>query len=156
VTGLIQNHSGNGYVGAPIWDLHDLTKDFDPKHFGVHFDIGHATVESGLSWPTSFALVKDRVAAVIVKDFYWKHTPGQGAKEYWVPLGQGSIHPGSSACSGVGLPRADHDAVRVPAGGRRQPRVASQAPQGRQPRPCGSGWPRLKPHHTRIFPGSSG
>jgi len=93
VTGLIQNHSGNGYVGAPVWDLHDLTKDFDPKHLGVHFDIGHATVESGLSWPTSFALVKDRVGAVIVKDFYWKHTPGQGAKTFWVPIGQGSVHP---------------------------------------------------------------
>jgi sugar phosphate isomerase/epimerase len=93
VTGLLQNHSGNGYVGAPVWDLHDLTRDFDPKVLGVHFDIGHATVESGLSWPTSFSLVKERVGAVIVKDFYWKHTPGQGAKDVWVPIGQGSIHP---------------------------------------------------------------
>jgi sugar phosphate isomerase/epimerase len=93
VTGLLQNHSGNGYVGAAVWDLHDLTKDYDPKQLGVHWDIGHATVESGKSWPTNFSLVKDRVGAVIVKDFYWKHTPGQGAKDIWVPIGQGSIHP---------------------------------------------------------------
>ena len=93
VTGLYQNHSGNGYVGASVWDIHEMVKDFDPKEIGVHFDIGHATVESGLSWPTAFALVKDRIGAVIVKDFYWKHTPGEGAKTVWVPIGQGSIQP---------------------------------------------------------------
>jgi len=93
VTGLLQNHSGNGYVGASLWDLHELIKDFDARQMGVHYDIGHATVEAGLSWPTNFALVKDRVGAVIVKDFYWKHTPGEGAKTVWCPIGQGSIHP---------------------------------------------------------------
>jgi sugar phosphate isomerase/epimerase len=93
VTGLLQNHSGNGYVGAAVWDLFELIKDLDPRQLGVHYDIGHATVESGLSWPTGFALVKDRIGAVIVKDFYWKHTPGQGARTVWCPIGQGSIHP---------------------------------------------------------------
>lgn len=93
VTGLYQNHSGNGYVGASVWDLHEMIRDLDPKHFGVHFDIGHATVEAGLSWPTSFALVKDRIGALIVKDFYWKHTPGEGQKTVWVPLGQGAVNP---------------------------------------------------------------
>lgn len=93
ITILLQNHSGNGYVGASVWDLHELVKDFDPRHLGVHFDIGHATVEAGLSWPTSFSLVKDRIGAVIVKDFLWRHTPGQGGKTAWVPIGQGMIHP---------------------------------------------------------------
>jgi len=93
ITGLYQNHSGNGYVGASVWDIHEMVKDFDPKQIGVHFDIGHATVESGLSWPTSFSLVKERIGAVIVKDFYWKHTPGEAAKDVWVPIGQGSIQP---------------------------------------------------------------
>jgi len=93
ITGLIQNHSGNGYVGAPLWDLYELIKDLDPRQMGVHYDIGHATVEGGLSWPTNFALVKDRIGAVIAKDFYWKHTPGQGGKTEWVPLGQGTINP---------------------------------------------------------------
>ena len=93
VTGLIQNHSGNGYVGAAVWDLHLLTEGFDPRHLGVHFDIGHATVEGGLSWPTNFALVKDRVGAVIVKDFTWKLTPGQGGTPLWCPIGHGMISP---------------------------------------------------------------
>lgn len=93
VTGLVQNHSGNGYVGAALWDLHEILKDFEPRQLGVHFDIGHATVESGLSWPTAFSLVKERVGAVIVKDFYWKHAPGQGQKTVWCPIGQGAVSP---------------------------------------------------------------
>ena len=93
VTGLIQNHSGNGYVGSTGWDIHEMIRDADPKDLGVHFDIGHATVEAGLSWPTTFALLKDRVGAVIVKDFYWKLSPGEGSKTVWVPLGQGTVHP---------------------------------------------------------------
>ncbi len=93
LTGLYQNHSGNGYVGASVWDIHELLKDLDPRHFGVHFDIGHATVEQGLSWPTAFALVQDRVGAVIVKDFYWKHAPGEGGKTQWCGIGKGSINP---------------------------------------------------------------
>jgi sugar phosphate isomerase/epimerase len=93
VMGLIQNHSGNGFVGASIWDIHELIKDIDPKQFGVHYDIGHATVEGGLSWPTNFALVKDRIGAAIVKDFYWTHTPGEGQDTVWCPIGKGSISP---------------------------------------------------------------
>jgi sugar phosphate isomerase/epimerase len=93
VTGLFQNHSGNGYVGASVWDIFELIKDSDPKLLGVHYDIGHATVESGLSWPTTFDLIKDRVGAVIFKDFYWKHAPGEGGKTVWCGLGKGSINP---------------------------------------------------------------
>ena len=93
LTGLIQNHSGNGYVGAAIWDAYDLVKDFSPQQLGIHYDIGHATVEGGLSWPTNFALVKDYIGAVIVKDFIWRHTPGKGSTTVWVPIGQGSIQP---------------------------------------------------------------
>ena len=93
ITGLYQNHSGNGYVGASVWDIHEMIQDLDPKTFGVHFDIGHATVEAGLSWPTTFSLVKDRVGAVIMKDFYWKHTPGEGSRTIWGPIGQGAVNP---------------------------------------------------------------
>jgi sugar phosphate isomerase/epimerase len=93
LTGLLQNHSGNGYVGAALWDAYDLMKDFSPQDLGIHFDIGHATVELGQSWPTAFSLVKDRIGAVIVKDFYWQHTPGKGARVTWCPVGQGSIQP---------------------------------------------------------------
>jgi sugar phosphate isomerase/epimerase len=93
VTGLVQNHSGNGYVGAALWDVYSLVEDLDPRHIGVHFDIGHATVEGGLSWPTNFALVRDHVGAVIVKDFTWTLTPGKGGVPAWCPIGQGMVNP---------------------------------------------------------------
>lgn len=93
VTGLMQNHSGNGYVGSAVWDLHSLLEQIDPRQLGVHFDIGHATAEGGLSWPTNFALVQDRVGAVIVKDFVWKRTPGTGGEPEWCPIGQGMVNP---------------------------------------------------------------
>jgi len=93
VTGLMQNHSGNGYVGSAVWDLHSLLESIDPHQIGVHFDIGHATAEGGLSWPTNFALVQDRVGAVIVKDFVWKLTPGQGGAPEWCPIGHGMVNP---------------------------------------------------------------
>lgn len=93
VTGLIQNHSGNGSVGSAVWDIHALIENLDPQALGVHFDIGHATVEAGLSWPTSFARVKERVGAVIVKDFMWKVAPGGGGAVEWCPIGRGMIHP---------------------------------------------------------------
>jgi sugar phosphate isomerase/epimerase len=93
VTGLMQNHSGNGYVGSAIWDIHFLIEGLDPRQLGVHFDVGHATVEGGLSWPTNFALVQDRVGAVIVKDFVWKLTPGRGGAIEWCPIGKGMVNP---------------------------------------------------------------
>src|SRR6185369_2014678 len=66
-----QNHSGDGYVGAPIWDVWTMIRDLDPKQMGYCFDIGHATLEAGLSWPTNFHLVESMLTAVFVKDFYW-------------------------------------------------------------------------------------
>lgn len=93
VTGLMQNHSGNGYVGSAVWDLHALLEHIDARQLGVHFDIGHATVESGLSWPTNFALVQDRVGAVIVKDFVWETAPAGGGRPAWCPIGKGMVDP---------------------------------------------------------------
>jgi sugar phosphate isomerase/epimerase len=86
LTGMIQNHSGNGYVGAAMWDLHELTREL--PNLGIHFDIGHGTVEQGLSWPTAFRLLRERIGAAIVKDFAWK-----GATPEWRPIGQGNVNP---------------------------------------------------------------
>ena len=114
VTGLLQNHSGNGYVGSAIWDLYSLIEHIDPRQIGVHFDIGHATVEGGLSWPTNFALVKDRIGAVIVKDFAWKLTPGRGGTARVVPHrqrhGPAALLPDAE---GLRVSGSDHDAVRI-------------------------------------------
>ncbi|MDB6028128.1 MAG: Xylose isomerase-like barrel [Verrucomicrobiales bacterium] len=86
LTALYQNHSGDKMVGAPLWDIYSLIKDFDPKEMALAYDIRHATVEGGLSWPIQFNLVKSHLGAVCVKDFVWD----QG-KVKNVPLGEGVV-----------------------------------------------------------------
>jgi len=90
IQGGWQNHSGADYVGAPLWDLWTALKDLDPKHIGVCFDIGHATLEGGLSWPVQARLMEPYYVAVFLKDFYWE----KGAKGWapsWCPFGEGMV-----------------------------------------------------------------
>jgi sugar phosphate isomerase/epimerase len=87
----IQNHSGARYVGAPIWDVYSILQSLDPRHIGFCFDIGHATVEGGLSWPTEARLAEPYYTAVIVKDFFWKKE-GDRWRDTWCPLGEGMVN----------------------------------------------------------------
>jgi sugar phosphate isomerase/epimerase len=87
-----QNHSGNGYVGAPIWDVWTMIKELDPAQIGYCFDIGHATLEAGESWPTNFRLAQPWLTAIFVKDFYWSKGD-KGWKPTWCALGEGMVSP---------------------------------------------------------------
>ncbi len=86
MSAIYQNHSGAEMVGAPVWDLFRLLKDYDRKTIGIGFDIHHATVEGGLSWPIQFKLIASNLAAVYVKDFVWEK-----GKVKDVPLGDGQV-----------------------------------------------------------------
>lgn len=86
-----QNHSGSRNVGAPVWDVFSIIHDLDPRHLGFCFDIGHATLEGGLSWPTQARLAEPRLTDVMVKDFYWKKE-ANAWKDTWCPLGEGMVH----------------------------------------------------------------
>ena len=85
-----QNHSGAGYVGAAVWDLHEALADLDPKNVGACFDIAHATVEGGLAWPLHARLMADHLVAVFCKDFFWERNDA-GQKLRWCPLGEGVV-----------------------------------------------------------------
>jgi len=87
ITGLYQNHAGRNYFGAALWDLHMGLDGIDPTEIGVAYDIRHATVEGGMSWPTTFQLIRPHVSAVYVKDFVWN----DGVKPENVPLGEGRV-----------------------------------------------------------------
>jgi len=90
---MFHTHSGVGVVGASIWDLYILLKDFDPTSVAVNYDIGHATVEGGLGgWINSFNICGPYVRGIAVKDFLWaKNARGQWAPA-WKPLGEGMVH----------------------------------------------------------------
>jgi len=85
---LFQNHAGKDYFGAPVWDIYMLMRDYPAEQFAFAFDIRHATVEGGNSWPLEAALVADHMGAVYFKDYAW-----EGTKSVNAPLGQGMVSP---------------------------------------------------------------
>lgn len=91
ITGGIQNHSGRDSFGAAVWDIWTAIKDLDPRHLGNFFDIGHASIEGGSSWPIEARLMAPHFMTVSVKDFVWEKT-AQGARSKWVPLGEGLLN----------------------------------------------------------------
>lgn len=86
IQAVYQNHAGVNYMGAALWDLQHVLREIDPAHVGVAYDIRHATVEGGTSWPLTFRMIAPHVVTVYVKDFVWKE-----ARVENVPLGQGQI-----------------------------------------------------------------
>ena len=89
---MYHNHSGS-MVGASVWDLWVLIKDFDPRWVSSNFDIGHATVEGGLSgWVNSTRLMAPFMRGVAIKDFKWgKNAKGEW-EPLWCPLGEGMVN----------------------------------------------------------------
>ncbi|MCA9060809.1 MAG: sugar phosphate isomerase/epimerase, partial [Planctomycetaceae bacterium] len=71
ISGVYQNHAGRNYFGASLWDLQRALETIDPQHIGVAYDIRHATVEGGMNWPVTFAMIRPHVTVVYVKDFQW-------------------------------------------------------------------------------------
>lgn len=88
--GGYQNHSGANYIGAPIWDVWTLIKDLLPEQIGMCFDIAHATIEGGLSWPIEARLMEPYFVAVFLKDFRWQQT-AKGWQPQWCNFGDGAV-----------------------------------------------------------------
>ena len=85
---LYQNHAGAGRFGAGLWDLYEVLKDCDPNDVGIAFDIRHAVVEGGQSWPTEFHLLRPWFGFVYCKDFEWKDGSQKPSN---VPLTTGQV-----------------------------------------------------------------
>ena len=95
IRGVYQNHSCWGEVhangkllGAVIWDLKQVLEGIPVERIGVAFDIRHATVEGGTSWPITFNMIRPHIDTVYVKDFRWANN-----KIHDVPLGAGQVSP---------------------------------------------------------------
>ncbi|MCB1235183.1 MAG: sugar phosphate isomerase/epimerase [Verrucomicrobiae bacterium] len=87
---IYQNHSGRDYFGAPVWDLAEVMGEFDPADAGVAFDIGHATIEGSKCWPLHWALIRDHIDTVYIKEPRW----GDDQKPKVAPLGTGGVDKG--------------------------------------------------------------
>lgn len=87
--GAFQNHAGTRF-GSAIWDLHFMLRDLDPRWIGVQYDIRHATVEGGQSWPLALRLLAPWIRCTDMKDFKWEQAPGKATIEN-VPIGEGIV-----------------------------------------------------------------
>lgn len=90
VTANYQNHSGTK-VGGPVWDLYHFLKDRDPEYIGVQYDVRHATVEGGESWPVGMKLLAPWIRTTDIKDFIWRKNEKGEWKLINVPLGEGMV-----------------------------------------------------------------
>ena len=90
VCGNYQNHSGTR-VGGPVWDLYYLLKDRNPEYIGVQYDIRHAMVEGGVSWPLGMKLLSPWIRTTDIKDFIWEKDEQEKWKIKNVPLGEGMV-----------------------------------------------------------------
>lgn len=92
-TAMYHTHSGTAVVGASIWDLHIILKEFDPNAVAVNYDIGHATIEGGVGgWINSFYITGKHLRGIAVKDCIWEKGPNGQWKSDFVPLGTGMVH----------------------------------------------------------------
>lgn len=86
---IYQNHAGARYLGSTLWDLSSLMEGIHVDQMAVGFDIRHAKVEAGMSWPVYWNMIQPHLGAVYVKDFLWKD-----GKVENVPLGKGWVDSG--------------------------------------------------------------
>ena len=89
IRGGYQNHAGER-VGAAIWDLWMVLREVGSPWLGCQYDIRHAVIEGGSSWPTALRLIAPFVHTVDVKDGFWERTP-KGWRAKTVPLGEGAV-----------------------------------------------------------------
>ncbi len=89
---MYHTESGVGQVGASIWTIYMLLKDFDPNQVGVNYDVGHATIEGGLGgWINSFEIIRPYLRGIVVKDFVWRKNSQGDWRPQWLPLGEGMV-----------------------------------------------------------------
>ena len=116
---MYHTHSGVGLVGAPIWDLHIMMKDIDPKLVGINYDVAHATIEGGLGgWIASYRVSGAHVRGIALKDFVWAKDARGRWREQWCPIGEGMVHfpefLGMVAASGFNGPVQVHYEYPMP------------------------------------------
>ena len=89
ITGHYQHHAGT-HVGSPVWDLWILLEGLDAQWMGCQYDIRHATVEGGRSWPLGLRLLAPYIGTLVAKDFRWVQEDGDWHVQN-VPLGEGMV-----------------------------------------------------------------
>ena len=65
ITALYQNHASRNLVGGPILGPPSAGwTEFLRTKYRPIYDLRHATVEGGLSWPVTWRVIRDRVRVI--------------------------------------------------------------------------------------------
>jgi sugar phosphate isomerase/epimerase len=92
LTAMYHTHSGVNQVGASMWDLYLLLKDFEVDAVSANYDVGHATVEGGYGgWIHSSRLLLPYTRGVAVKDFRWIRNEKGAWVPGWCAFGEGMV-----------------------------------------------------------------
>lgn len=91
LTGGLQNHAGERYVGSSIWEYQQLLAGIDPTVLGMQFDIRHTTADRGTSWIRDVELALPHLASLVFKDFRWETGDDGRPRTVHVPLGDGWV-----------------------------------------------------------------
>jgi sugar phosphate isomerase/epimerase len=92
MTAMYHTHSGPNLVGACVWDIWYILKDFHPDEVGVNYDVGHATVEGGSGgWLHDTRLILPYTRGIAIKDFKWGTNAKGRWEPMWCPLGEGMV-----------------------------------------------------------------
>jgi sugar phosphate isomerase/epimerase len=83
---MYHTRAGANSVGAAVWDLLYVMKDFDPKYVGFHWDTGHMALHGGNMWELLLRSAGPYVVAMSWKDRTWEQSLGF--------LGEGGPFPG--------------------------------------------------------------
>jgi len=68
MTGLYQNHFGNGYVGNLLWDLAIVMEGISPDVMGIAIDLRHLRAEISGSYQSALDSVRANLSSVYLKD----------------------------------------------------------------------------------------
>jgi sugar phosphate isomerase/epimerase len=71
IRGDYQNHSGTSF-GSSVWDLQQVLSKMKSEWIGSRYDIRHATVEGGVSWPVGLKALQPYIRSLDIKDFAWE------------------------------------------------------------------------------------
>ncbi len=86
------NHSGERYIGGPVWDIAEMLRGVNTDWIGSNFDPGHAVSEGGCgAWETNFKFIAPLVKMSAIKDMLWVPDKKRGCKRIFTPIGEGML-----------------------------------------------------------------
>jgi sugar phosphate isomerase/epimerase len=104
MTAAYHTYSMPAQVGAVMWDLLSLLRNFDPRYVGFHYDTGHEAHHINGLWEVNLRAAGPYIAALAVKDYAPEQNlglKGEGGP-YTPPAGGGAARGDGPPAAGGG------------------------------------------------------